>query len=114
MTDTAAAPNIVEVLIKRLPPGDTLSVPDVCVALDKHRDVVQGWIDSGEVDALDLGGGGKESWVIGRQSLCSFLRRRSVGIRAPAERRLENRQLDLFDQASSFPSVQQSTTPKGK
>jgi hypothetical protein len=96
MTDMSA--ELVEQIIAKLPRKDTVSIPDVCVAAyDLHRDVVQGWIDSGEVDAIDLAGGTKSNWRISRRSLELFLRRRTVGLRAPAERRLENRQLSLFE-----------------
>ncbi|HMP73853.1 MAG TPA: hypothetical protein PKE55_11385 [Kiritimatiellia bacterium] len=86
----------VEVLISRLPAGDPLPLPDVVVALNRHRDVVEGWLLSGEVSGIDLGGGGKSYWVIGRESLIAFLRRRALGLRAPAEHSLAERQLELF------------------
>ena len=91
--------DLVAVMMARLPAGETLSIPDVCAALDKHRDVVEGWIDSGEVQAIDLGGGGKRVWEISRASLEAMLRRRECGLRAPADRALGNRgrQLDLFN-----------------
>jgi hypothetical protein len=91
--------DLVALLMSRLPAGDTVSVPDVCAAWDKHRDVVEGWIDSGEVQAVDLGGGTKRSWEISKVSLERMLRRRECGLRTSADRALTNRssQLELFN-----------------
>lgn len=97
MSDHSSA-DLLNRMISRLPGKPELSVPDVCAALNKHRDVVMGWVRSGEVDAIDLGGGDKEEWMICRSSLESMLRRRAVGVRARAERRLARRQLELFPQ----------------
>jgi hypothetical protein len=86
-------PDIVSDIMSRLPAGSRISLVDVCVAVDKHRDVVEGWIYSGEVEAIDLGGGRLHCWEIYRASLEAFLRRRKDGVR---KRHDDPNQLDLF------------------
>lgn len=91
-----SAMSLADDMISRLPAGREQSVPDVCAAWNIHRDVVEGWIDSGEVDAIDMGGGSKRDWVICKYSLKDFLYRRAEGVRAPAEKRIGRNQLDLI------------------
>lgn len=90
-------PDIVTDIMSRLPPGNRIPLIEVCVALDKHRDVIEGWIESGEVEAIDLGGRSAHYWEISRSSLETHLRRRCEGIRP---RRSDPRQLHLFNPKS--------------
>lgn len=101
MTLDKSTASIVDAMMARLPAGDTVTIPDIVVALNKDNKVVKGWIESGEVDAIDLGGGKNEYWEISKSSLRDFLVRRSAGIRAPSERRLSERQPLLFPELSN-------------
>jgi hypothetical protein len=96
MSNAINTDDLVERLIRRLPSDELLTVTDVCAALNRHPDVVNAWIQSGEVYAVDLGGGGKSYWQISRASLCDFLRRRTVGMRVSPSNSLHTRQLELF------------------
>lgn len=94
MPDSSSS--IIAEMMARLPSGSLVGITDVCAAWDRDRDVVEGWIESGEVDAIDLGGGKNKRWELSRSSLEAFLHRRAAGLRAPAERRLSTRQRELF------------------
>lgn len=92
MSDLAAS------LEARLPKSDTLSVSDVCAALNVCVITVYAWVESGEVEAIDLGRGKKHFWKLSRNSLIDFLKRRSMGRRDPVRPPLN--QLELFPAAA--------------
>ena len=79
-------------LLKRLPKDEMISLAEIAVAVDVHPKTVEGWIQRGEIDAVDIGSGAKKYWLISRVSLIEFWTRREIGIRAPATSRLPQQQ----------------------
>ena len=83
--------DIVAWLDSRLPKQALITIPELIVALGDPTltsDTVDGWITSGEIDAIDFGTTKKHYWRMSRVSILDFAARRSMGTRAPAERRL--------------------------
>jgi hypothetical protein len=84
-------------LLKRLPMADMIPLPEIAVAVDVNPHTVEGWIDSGEVDAVDIGGRSKHYWLISRASFIEFWQRRELGIRAQATPRILRQQALFAD-----------------
>lgn len=81
----------------RLPRNYWVSIPELCAAGDVDDEVVRGWIDSGEIEAMDHGAGSKQHQRMVRHSVLDFYARRAAGIRAPAPRTIPG-QPELFKQ----------------
>jgi excisionase family DNA binding protein len=67
-----------------------LTVRDVCESLRIKADAVYGWINSGELKAVNVvakANAAKARWRIDSASLDEFLRRRAATPPAPAARR---------------------------
>lgn len=76
----APADDSVELVLRRLPAKDLVSVADIASACDLSAAVVYAWIDSGALPALPLGSGEKRSHrKISRNTFRRFLEARKAG-----------------------------------
>lgn len=78
--ETTAPEAVIE---RRLPKADIITVTDVCVAADVSRHVVQSWIDTGQLPAVNIASrpDGSAHWRIAREAVLAFLRTRREGNR---------------------------------
>lgn len=101
MTTAVLKPGSVEWLDARLPRTDLITIPELAVAADVASDTVQGWIDTEEIFAVDLGAGRQHFWKMSRPSILEFWAMRRLGLRRRARRRPIPVTGDLFEHAAS-------------
>ena len=71
------------VIERRLPRSELVTVTDVVVAADVSRHVVQAWIDTGQLPAVNIAArpDGSAHWRITREAVLAFLKSRREGNR---------------------------------
>lgn len=79
----------------RLAKRHLLTLPEVAEAIDISEEVVTAWLESGEIEGVEVGGGKKAYWRIVRSSVLAFWTRRKLGRREAATPTLK-RQCELF------------------
>ena len=111
MTTSPHKPGSIEWLKSRLPRADLVTIPELALAACVSSETVEGWIDSGEIEAIDLGARRQHAWKLSKPSIIEFWERRRLGLRLPQQERARPQAAppkahipitgDLFEHAAS-------------